>query len=440
MYGRGSGAEHFWDPRPEASSTVSSSLRPPSGARDLLPREVQRREKLEAQLTQVFRRYGYQRIITPTLERLETLLAGGSIRAESVLQLRDGEGTMLGLRPEFTASIVRAAATRLAGGPLPLRLYYHGSVFRNSRREEGSYSSQEFFQSGVELIGAGGWLADAEILLLLADCIRSIGISSCVNGTEAAWTLLLGDVSLTESLLSAVAPTAQAAVRRAIAQLDYVYLESAPLPEAARQIGLQILGLRGQPGSVLSDLAQLPVPPERLRDLRQLCQVLEEHGVRVVLDLSLLQTLAYYTGIVFQAVASGEVIALGGRYDRLYALYSPQQASRAGGGTESSQPGIGFTLLPDTLLRLLPPDPQTEEMGCKRLVVPLVPAGIPAALALAARWREECSTAPLTRTEAVELELLDRAPEEIEAYARQCRIPEIAWVQADGSYHITHPG
>lgn len=437
-HSRGSGAEHFWDPRPEASSTVSSSLRPPSGARDLLPREVQRREKLEAQLTRVFRRHGYQRIITPTLERLETLLAGGSIRAESVLQLRDGEGTMLGLRPEFTASIVRAAATRLAGGPLPLRLYYHGSVFRNSRREEGSYSSQEFFQSGVELIGAGGWLADAEILLLLADCIRSIGISSCVNGTEAAWTLLLGDVSLTESLLSAVAPTAQAAVRRAIAQLDYVYLESAPLPEAARQIGLQILGLRGQPGSVLSDLAQLPVPPERLRDLRQLCQVLEEHGVRVVLDLSLLQTLAYYTGIVFQAVAGGEIIALGGRYDRLHALYSPQQVE---------QPGIGFTLLPDTLLRLLPPDPKTEEMGCKRLVVPLVPAGIPAALALAARWREECyaygtltGTAPLTRMESVELELLDRAPEEIEAYARQCRIPEIAWVQADGSYHITHPG
>jgi histidyl-tRNA synthetase len=181
VYGRGSGAEHSRGSgaeRPEASSTVSSSLRPPSGARDLLPREVQRREKLEAQLTRVFRRHGYQRIITPTLERLETLLAGGSIRAESVLQLRDGEGTMLGLRPEFTASIV------LAGGPLPLRLYYHGSVFRNSRREEGSYSSQEFFQSGVELIGAGGWLADAEILLLLADCIRSIGISSCVNGTD----------------------------------------------------------------------------------------------------------------------------------------------------------------------------------------------------------------------------------------------------------------
>jgi len=441
VYNRVSGAEHSrvsGAERPEPSSTVSSSLRPPSGVRDLLPREVQRREKLEAQLTQVFRRYGYQRIITPTLERLETLLAGGSIRAESVLQLRDGEGTMLGLRPELTASIVRAAATRLAGGPLPLRLYYHGSVFRNSRREEGSYSGQEFFQSGVELIGAGGWLADAEILLLLADCIRSVGISSPVGETESSWTLLLGDVSLTESLLSTVAPTAQAAVRRAIAQLDYVYLESAPLPEAARQIGLQILELRGQPGQVLSDLARLPLPPERLRDLRQLCQVLEEHGVQVVLDLSLLQTLAYYTGIVFQAVAGGEVIALGGRYDRLHALYSPQQAE---------QPGIGFTLLPDTLLRLLPPDPKTEEMGCKRLVVPLVPAGIPAALALAARWREEChaygtltGTASLTGMEAVELELLDRAPEEIEAYARQCRIPEIAWVQADGSYHITHPG
>ena len=406
MYDCPGGAEWLRDLRPEASS-----LRPPSGVRDFLPREVQRRERLEAQLTQVFRRHGYQRIITPTLERLETLLAGGSIRGEAVLQLRDGEGTMLGLRPEFTASIVRAAATRLAGGPLPLRLYYHGSVFRNSQREEGSYSSQEFFQSGVELIGAGGWLADAEILLLLADCVRAVGIRS--------WTLLLGDVGLTESLLNAVAPKAQAAVRRAIAQLDYVYLESAPLPEAARQIGLQILGLRGQPEQVLPQLAQLPVPPERLRDLRQLCQILEAQQVRVVLDLSLLQTLAYYTGIVFQAVVGGEVIALGGRYDQLYALYSPQQVE---------QPGIGFTLLPDTLLRLLPPDPQPEATACRRLVVPLVPAGIPAALALAARWRE---------SEAVELELLDRPPEEIEAYARQCRIPEIAWVQADGSYHIS---
>ncbi len=419
MDDRVSGAKPYAEPsrnRPSgtealAASSAPVSLRPPSGARDLLPREVQRRERLEAQLTQVFRRYGYQRIITPTLERLETLLAGGSIRAEAVLQLRDGEGTMLGLRPEFTASIVRAAATRLAGGPLPLRLYYHGSVFRNSRREEGSYSSQEFFQSGVELIGAGGWLADAEILLLLADCVRAVGISN--------WTLLLGDVGLTESLLSPVAPTAQAAVRRAIAQLDYVYLESAPLPEAARQIGLQILRLRGQPEHVLSELAQLPVPLERLRDLRQLCQILEAQQVQVVLDLSLLQTLAYYTGVVFQAVVGGEIIALGGRYDRLYALYSPQQVE---------QPGIGFTLLPDTLLRLLPPDPTAEAIGCKRLVVPLVPAGIPAALALAARWRE---------SEAVELELLDRSPEEIEAYARRCRIPEIAWVQADGSYHIS---
>ncbi|MCJ2543553.1 ATP phosphoribosyltransferase regulatory subunit [Synechococcus bigranulatus str. 'Rupite'] len=409
------------------SPTSPSSLRPPSGARDFLPREVQRREWLESQLSQVFQRYGYQRIITPTLERLETLLAGGSIQAESVLQLRDSEGTMLGLRPELTASIVRAAATRLSSGPLPLRLYYHGSVFRNSQREEGSSSGQEFFQSGVELIGAGGWLADAEILTLLADCIRSVGQGAATPFGHASeggngipdWTLLLGDVSLTESLLSPIAPTAQAAVRRAIAQLDYVYLESAPLPEAARQIGSQILALRGQPSRVLPQLAQLPVPADRLRDLQQLCQVLQEQQVQVVLDLSLVQTLAYYTGIVFQAVVGGEVVGLGGRYDRLHALYSPHQAEQA---------GIGFTLLPDTLLRLLPPAHKPDGSGCRRLVVPLVPAGIPQALALAAQWRQ---------SEPVELELLDRSPEEVEAYARQCRIPEVAWVQADGSFHLT---
>ncbi|MEN9222550.1 MAG: ATP phosphoribosyltransferase regulatory subunit, partial [Thermostichus sp. BF3_bins_97] len=180
------------------------------------------------------------------------------------------------------------------------------------------------------------------------------------------------------------------------------------------------LALRGQPGRVLSQLAQLPVPAERLRHLQQLCQVLQEQQLQVVLDLSLVQTLAYYTGIIFQAVVGGEVIGLGGRYDQLHSLYSPHQAE---------QPGIGFTLLPDTLLRLLPSSPKSEELACKRLIVPLVPAGIPQALALAALWRQ---------SEPVELELLDRSPEEVEAYARQCRIPEVAWVQADGSYHITH--
>ena len=120
----------------------STFHRPAAGARDLLPLDVVQKQWVERHLRRVFERWGYRRIITPTLERLDTLTAGGAVQPGSVLQVRDSEGTMLGLRPEMTASIARAAATRMAGTALPLRLYYNANVFRNTRHDN------EFFQAG----------------------------------------------------------------------------------------------------------------------------------------------------------------------------------------------------------------------------------------------------------------------------------------------------
>ena len=88
---------------------------PPSGARDLLPLDVAQKISIERRLQQVFHRWGYHRIITSTLERLETLMAGGAIDRSTLIQLQDAEDGELGLRPELTASIARAAAMRMAG-------------------------------------------------------------------------------------------------------------------------------------------------------------------------------------------------------------------------------------------------------------------------------------------------------------------------------------
>jgi ATP phosphoribosyltransferase regulatory subunit len=394
--------------------TRANPRRPPAGARDLLPLDVLQKQWAEEKLMGVFQAAGYHRIITPTLERLETLTAGGSIRPEMVLQVRDMEGTTLGLRPEFTASIVRAAATRMAASSLPQRLCYHGSVFQNAQRD------QEFYQSGVELIGAGDWLADAEVLLLLADCFHTLQIPT--------WQLILGDVGLTQGLLSILSPTAQGPVRRALTQLDRVYLETAPLAERDRQVGLQLLDLRGQPAEVLGKLAQLSLPAgqrERVAQLLQLCRVLRDQGVELVLDLSLLQPFAYYTGIVFKAVCGTEIVGSGGRYDQLYSLYSPSQDHQA---------GIGFTLLLEPLQRVLHAAGQLPQQLAisQRLVVPVDEKAFPATILLAQTWRQ-------TEQMRVELELLQRSPEDLEIYARQRQIPEIVWVQADGTFHTTHP-
>lgn len=399
----------------------STFHRPPAGARDLLPLDVEQKQWVEARLRQRFEQWGYRRIISPTLERLETLTAGGTVELEAMLQVRDAEGTMLGLRPELTASIARAAATRMAGATLPLRLYYNAAVFRNAQRE------QEFFQAGVELLGAPGWLADAEVLLLLADCLQLLQVPQ--------WTVVLGDVGLTQGLLSVLSPSAHAQVRRAIATLDRVYLETAPLSERDRQCGLQVLDLRGTPAQVLTELSQMSLPANqlvRVGRLQHLCDLLTAQQIPIVLDLSLLQTFGYYTGVVFEVVAGREQLGLGGRYDHLYELYSP---------TQMPQAGIGFSLTLEALQRVLQPTGQLpmRSLGSDCLLVPLEAAAVPAMLDLAHTWRSQPS---LRR---VEIELLGefsgadspRSVEAIAAYARDCGIAEIVWVQVDGTYHTT---
>jgi ATP phosphoribosyltransferase regulatory subunit len=169
----------------------------PAGARDLLPLEVAQKRWIADRLQHVFHAFGYHRIITSTLEWLDTLMAGGAIERSTVIQLQDAQEGTLGLRPELTASIARAMATRLAGSngeatlSLPQRLYYNANVFR--RPTVGHHGRQlEFFQSGIELLGAVGLLADAESLLLLSACLNQLGLQQ--------WHLILGEADLTRSL------------------------------------------------------------------------------------------------------------------------------------------------------------------------------------------------------------------------------------------------
>ena len=399
----------------------STFHRPAAGARDLLPLDVVQKQWVERHLRRVFEEWGYRRIITPTLERLETLTAGGAVQPGSVLQVRDSEGTMLGLRPEMTASIARAAATRMAGTALPLRLYYNANVFRNTHHEK------EFFQAGVELIGAPGWLADTEVMLLLAECLRALDLSD--------WSLIVGEVGLTQSLLSTISPSAKTSVHDAVASLDRVFLETADMPESDRQAALQVLDLRGEPQEVFRKLRGLTLPSgerQRVKDLEQLCETLTIQGVPVVLDLSLLEGFGYYTSTVFQAVCGSEQLGLGGRYDSLFSLYSPHREEQA---------GIGFSLTLETLQRVLQFSDRLPQSSRKThtLVVPTEAGAVPHVLKLAAQLRSQHPG------RSIEIELLGdfsaggvaRSAEAIGEYARSCEIEEIAWVQADGTFHTT---
>jgi len=401
---------------------------PPSGARDLLPLEVAQKSWVEERLQQVFHLWVYHKIITSTLERLDTLMAGGAIQRSAVIQLKDAEDEELGLRPELTASIARTAVTRMAGITYPQRLYYNANVFRQTKGSNHN-RQQEFYQAGVELLGGGGCLADAEVLLMLADCLNHLGLSQ--------WCLILGEAGIARSLLSTFPETLQGKVRWAIAHLDRVTLETLPLSPKLRERARIMLDLRGRPDVVLQKISSLELDlpqQEALNHLKSLISLLNEcfpvqssqsaTSFPLVLDLSLLQTIDYYTGIVFEVVSNTEtqpqILGRGGRYDQLLGLYHPQGATI---------PGIGFMLNIEELHQVLLSTNQLPQAtpASNWLIVPQTPEAYAAAFSYAEKLRNSIH---LVR---VEMDLGGREPAEIREYACRRHIHQIAWVKTIGS-------
>ncbi len=396
----------------------------PMGARDLLPLDVAQKRWIEERLQQVFHRWGYHRIITSTVERLDTLMAGGAIHRETVLKLQEADDD-LGLRPELTASIARAAVTRMAGATHPLRLYYNANVFRRSLAGNPS-NQQEFYQAGVELLGVGGCLADAEVLLLMVDCLANLELQQ--------WSILLGEAGLTRALLASFPEDLREQVRQAIAHLDRLALEAMPLSPELRDRALRLFHLRGNAGEVLAQVAEFGLNPEQqtmvanlksLIDLLQTAPALQES--RLTLDLSLVQTIDYYTGVVFEVVAPSAsglvVLGQGGRYDQLLGLYHP---------LGQTYPGIGFALQMEQLHQVLLPTGQLPQQTAASdwLVVADTSAAYPAAIAYARTLR--AAPHPIR----VELDLGQRTYPEIYDYAKHRRIARIAWVKAPGDVVI----
>jgi ATP phosphoribosyltransferase regulatory subunit len=392
------------------------SYQPPSGTRDLLPLDVAQKYWIEARLEAMFQRWGYHRIITSTVESLDTLMAGGAIAQSSVIQLQGDGPERLGLRPELTASIARAAVTRMAQVTYPQRLYYTANVF--SRAPKGSQAGQrEYYQAGVELLGTRGTLADAETLRLLLSYLKNLQLTD--------WQLIVGNADLTRSLLQAFPEGLRGTVREAIAKLDRITLETLDLPEALRQRALQLMDLRGRPQDVLQAVSQLPLTPEQqaiVNELKSLVELLDraKPDAPVILDLSLVQSFDYYTGIVFEVVVNTpqgrQVVGKGGRYDNLLGVFDPKGRS---------YPGIGFMLNVETLHQALTGTGCLPEMipPSDWLVVPKTPQAAIAAFEYAETIRE---------AEAVVRVELYLEPEDdvavIRQRARDRNISRIAWI------------
>lgn len=311
------------------------ALQPAAGARDLNPLEVDDNRRLREQLEAVYRLWGYQEVAPPTFERLETLEAGGAIDDRDVVRLVTDEP--LGLRPEMTASIARAASTRLASRPRPLRLWASGPTFRSFIGDSGSQRVQERLQSGVELLGVASAAADAELLRLLLACTETLGLQE-----RHQPRLLLGHHGLLSALLERVPAAQRTGARRALTSFDPLALEALPLEAADRQALQRLMRLRGEPSAVLYQLEQLLGPGPLLADLASvlgsIAGTAERLGVNLQLDPSYQPHFDLYDGLVLKLVCQGPTapvaIASGGRYDALVRRFGGDGVAGVGFGFE----------------------------------------------------------------------------------------------------------
>ena len=309
------------------------ALQPAAGAKDLNPREVERNRQISDQLAAVYRLWGYQEVAPPSFERLDTLEAGGGIDSRDVVRLASDEP--LGLRPELTASIARAASTRLGQRPRPLRLWASGPTYRSSIADGGHQRVSEQLQSGVELLGVRSAAADAELMRLLLAAAGQLGLQA-----SHAPMLLVGHHGLLHALLNQLPNEHRSAARSALTSFDSLALQQLPLADVEKQRLAHLMRLRGEPAQVLYQLEQwlgpVPLISELASTLEAVAPAAAQLGVSVQLDPTFQPHFALYDGLVIKLVCCGAeapvAIASGGRYDGLVGRFCSDPAQAAGVG------------------------------------------------------------------------------------------------------------
>lgn len=302
----------------------------PDHIADVLPSEARHIEELRRGLLDTARSYGYELVMPPLLEHLESLLTGtGEALDLQTFKLVDQiSGRMLGLRADTTQQVARIDA-HLLNRKGVTRLCYCGPVLHTW--PDRPHATREPLQFGAEIYGHAGLEADLEALELALACLDVAGVRDT--------SVDMADVRIVRALLEGVSADAQT-LRRVYAALaikdaSELTTLTRDFPSASRQGLLALLDLYGD-SSVLMEaekaLGQTPGIGALLQELKWLAVRLGK--ARVTFDLSDLRGYSYYSGVRFAVYTDGASDALvrGGRYDEVGAVFG------------RNRPAAGFSL------------------------------------------------------------------------------------------------
>ncbi len=300
------------------------AIKIPYGMKDFLPAEARYKRVLEEKLAVQFGAWGYEEVVTPTLEYLQTLTTGtGLDLSEQMFVFFDRSNRILALRPEMTIPIARLTATRLREKALPLRLFYLTNVFRHEEAQAGRQC--EFYQAGVELMGVSEPAADAEVIAL--------AITSALSAGLRDFRICLGQVDFINGIMDDARLREQERqdIKRCLVKRDLVGLERTAkhsgLP-AEQQAGICRIPLLSGGKEVLTEARALvtsAVSQAALDNLAAIFELLQAYGLQqyVAFDLGIIRDFDYYTGMVFEGYTPGLGFPFcgGGHYDRMLASF-----------------------------------------------------------------------------------------------------------------------
>ncbi len=357
------------------------TLQPASGARDLNPQQVKKNHLIASKLSSLYQLWGYEQISPPHIERIDTLMAAGGISNNEILKIVSDEP--LGLRPEITASIVRAASTRFNEYERPLRFWSTGTSFKCNQSIDGGIDIEESFQSGVELIGTKSINAEIELLSLLIESLKIIEIDK-----KYKTTLLIGNTYLMDLILSSLDSKKREAIKKILCDLDYIAIRNLDLDEEERIFINKIMRMRGSPKTILTNLKNIYGSNYYIENLEDLFSIIEplakNKGIKVQLDPTLSTKYKLYSGLTFSLVSSLSsapvIIAKGGRYDDLVKKFS---------SSDHNSYGIGFSISIDKLRELIPSNKEFNGNNEKVLIAYNKSSNLPTALKHQKEWHNK---------------------------------------------------
>jgi histidyl-tRNA synthetase len=358
-------------PRPRAET--------PKGFRDYFGTEVTERAAMLGRIAEVYHRYGFDALESSAVETVEALgkfLPDVDRPNEGVFAWQDEDEKWLALRYDLTAPLARVYAQHRNDLPTPYRRYAMGPVWRNEKPGPGRF--RQFYQCDADTVGTASMAADAEICAMLADALEEVGIP------RGDYVVRVNNRKVLNGVLEATGvsdPEQQAAVLRTIDKFDKVgeagvgellgkgrldasgaYIDGVGLSDEQAAPVLAFLTSMGR--DTAETLANLrgavgtsEIGGQGVTELEEIATLLAAQGYgpdRIVIDPSVVRGLGYYTGPVFEAELTFEIldekgrprqfgsVAGGGRYDDLVARFTGQQV-----------PAVGVSIGVDRLLAAL---------------------------------------------------------------------------------------